>query len=397
MEITENNKIEKISWKSEKRKLVDLKNWEGNPRGAGEKDKEDLTNSLDKFGLAAPIIINTDNTIIGGHFRIRVLKEKGVEDVDVRVPERKLTEQEVSELNLRLNKNLGKWDYDMLANFDEKELLGVGFGSEELDKIFQLDTQEEDEIPDLPDEPISKLGDIYQLGKHRLMCGDATKKEDVEKLMDGKKAGMVFTDPPYNVDYGVSKKLRHEVRTIENDKQSDSEWKDFNYSFIQNIIDFYKGGDIYIWGASSPEGMKQRLWLNDIGFHWSATIVWKKQQLVLSPAKYQRMYEPCFYGWLEKSTYRGGRKQTEVWEIDRPLNSKLHPTMKPVELCTRAIKNSSEREEIVLDLFGGSGSTLIAAEQSNRKCYMMELDAKYIDVIIKRWETLTNKKAQLLK
>jgi len=263
--------------------------------------------------------------------------------------------------------------------------------------MFDLDPPEDiDEVPELPKEPKSKLGEVYQLGDHRLMCGDATKKEDVEKLMDGDKADMVFTDPPYNVDYGVSKNPRHKIRTIENDKQSDSEWKDFNHNFIQNIIDFYKGGDIYVWGAPGPEGMRQRLWLNDIGFHWSTTIIWKKQQLVLSPAKYQRIYEPCFYGWLEKSTYRGGRKQTEVWEIDRPLNSKLHPTMKPIELCCRAIKNSSERDNIVLDLFGGSGSTLIACEQLNRKCYIMELDPKYIDVIIERWEKFTGRQAKKL-
>jgi DNA modification methylase len=221
------------------------------------------------------------------------------------------------------------------------------------------------------------------------MCGDATKEEDVIKLMDGQKARMVFTDPPYNVDYGVSKNPRHKIRMIENDKQSPQEWEDFCKKFFLNIQSF-NTGDIYIWGASGPEGMKMRLWLSEMGCHWSATIIWKKDQLVLTPANYQRMYEPCFYGWFDKSSFNGDRKQTEVWEISRPKNSKLHPTMKPVELVTKAIVNSSKAEDIVLDLFGGSGSTLIACEKSNRRCFTMELDPKYVDVIRQRYDDYVN-------
>ena len=383
----------KLKWHNEKRKVSELKLFEGNPRQANEKEVADLSKSLDRFNLASPLVVNTDNEVIGGNFRLKLLKERGIEEIDVRVPNRKLNRKEAEELNLRLNKNLGSWDNDLLANFNEDLLKDVGFGSEELDKIFQLDL-EEDEVPELPKEAKSKLGEIYQLGEHRLLCGDATKKEDVEKLMGGEKADMVFTDPPYNVDYGSSKNPRHKIRNLMGDNQNKEEWEDFNKDWITNIINNYKGGDIYCWGASGFDGMRQRIKFEQLGFHWSATIVWKKQQLVLSPAKYQRIYEPCFYGWLEKSTYMGGRKQTEVWEIDRPLNSKLHPTMKPIELCYRAIKNSSERDNIVLDLFGGSGSTLIACEQLNRKCYMMEIDPKYIDVIIKRYEQFTGERAK---
>ena len=204
---------------------------------------------------------------------------------------------------------------------------------------------------------------------------------------------MIFTDPPYNVDYGVSKNPKHKIRTIENDKQSPKEWESFCKAIFENFKRF-NTGDIYMWGASGPEGMRMRLWLTEMGCHWSATIIWKKQQLILTPANYQRMYEPCFYGWFDKSTYNKDRKQTEVWELDRPLNSKLHPTMKPVDLCLKGIKNSSKPNDVILDLFGGSGSTLIACEYSERICYMMELDPKYIDVIIQRWEKLTGQKAE---
>lgn len=206
---------------------------------------------------------------------------------------------------------------------------------------------------------------------------------------------MIHTDPPYNVDYGVSKNPRHKIRTIENDKQSPEEWEEFCKA-LYSIFNIYNTGDIYMWGASCPEGMRMRLWLVDMGAHWSATIIWKKQQLVLSPAKYQRMYEPCFYGWFDKSSFGGDRKQVEVWDLDRPLNSKLHPTMKPVEVCERAILNSSQWDDIVLDLFLGSGSTLIACEKTNRICYGMEIDPKYVDVIIKRFEDYSGKKAELV-
>jgi DNA modification methylase len=212
--------------------------------------------------------------------------------------------------------------------------------------------------------------------------------------MDGQKADMVFTDPPYNVDYGVSKNPRHKIRSIHQDNQTPKEWESFNEKIINNIKGVVDEGDIYVWGASGEDGMRQRLWFIDNDFHWSATIIWKKQQLVLSPAKYQRMYEPCLYGWFNKSSFVADRKQTEVWEIDRPLNSKLHPTMKPIDLCTYGIKNSSKVSSKVLDLFLGSGSTLIACEKTNRKCYGMEIDPHYCDVIVERWENFTGKKAK---
>lgn len=384
--------MDKLSWRSEKRQISELIPAAYNPRKLSEDQQKQLNLSLEKFDVADPIIINADNKIIGGHQRIAVLKTRGISEIDVRVPSRQLTEDEEKELNLRLNKNTGDWDFDLLSNFDEDMLKDVGFSSKELDKIFQLDAQAKDDEVPTNVESVSKLGDIFQLGPHRLMCGDSTSASDVALLMDGKKSAMIHTDPPYNVDYGVSKNPRHKIRTIENDKQSPEEWEAFCKSLFE-IFKCFNDGDIYMWGASGPEGMRMRLWLVESGAHWSATIIWKKQQLVLSPAKYQRMYEPCFYGWFDKSSFGNSRTETEVWDINRPLDSKLHPTMKPVELCEKAIINSSKRDDIVMDLFLGSGSTLIACEKARRVCYGMEIDPKYCDVIIKRWEEFTGQKA----
>jgi len=373
-------------------KLSEIKPREGNPKAHWI---EGLKASLEEMGYIEPIVVDEKNVILAGHGRLKILKEMGKKKAKVIVI-KGLTEKQKRKYLLLSNKigERGGWDYELLANFSEEEIFGGGFESEEIDRIFGLDVKEDEFEMDVPEEPKAKLGEVYLLGEHRLMCGDSTKREDVEGLMDGKKADMIFTDPPYNVDYGSSKNPRHKIRNLVGDKQTKNEWEDFNRKWIQNVIDFYGGGDVYVWGASGPEGMKQRLWLNELGFHWSATVIWKKQQLVLSPAKYQRMYEPCYYGWSRKSSYVGGRKQTEVWEINRSLDSKEHPTMKPIELCSRAIKNSSKRDDIVLDLFGGSGSTLIACEQLNRKCYMMELDPKYVDVIINRYEQFTGEKAK---
>jgi len=199
----ERKRMERITWSNEKRKISDINPAQYNPRQLTEKHAKDLNTSLERFNLADPIIINADNTIIGGHQRINILKQRGMTEVDVRVPSRQLTEHEEKELNLRLNKNLGEWDFDLLAGFDKEMLLDVGFDSAELDKMFQLEPDaKDDEVPEAPDTPISKTVDIWLLGRHRVMCGDSTKIDDVEKLMDGKKANIAFTSPPYNL--GVS-------------------------------------------------------------------------------------------------------------------------------------------------------------------------------------------------
>ena len=252
--------------------------------------------------------------------------------------------------------------------------------------------QPTDKIPDVSDNPVTRPGDIWLLGKHRLLCGDAVNEADVQRLMDCQTADMIFTDPPYNVNYGGQIIDRHRNRKIINDNLSNEDWEMFCKKLFENFKKYNKG-DIYMWGASGPNGMKMRLWLVEIGCHWSATIIWSKQRFVFGPAKYQRMYEPCFYGWFDKSSFVGDRKQTDVWNFNRPIVSDLHPTMKPVDLCAYAIKNSSLPGQIVLDLFLGSGSTLIACEQVDRICYGMELDPAYCDVIVRRWEDYTWQKA----
>jgi len=370
-----------------------------NPKNPKMHDDKLIKESIQDLGFVDDIVVDENNVILSGHGRLKALKELGTKDgteIDV-IKISGWTQEQKDRYLLLSNKSVekGGWDFEMLAQIDKELLKQVGFESQELDKIFKDLNKDDDEVPEVPEKPTSKLGEIYQLGKHRLVCGDALKRDDVEKLMNGVKANMVFTDPPYNVDYGVSKKQGNKIRKIKNDNLSADDWEIFCKSLYE-IFRQYNKGDIYMWGASGPDGMKMRLWLTEIGCHWSATIIWKKQQLVLSPAKYQRMYEPCFYGWFDQSSYCGSRKETEVWEIDRPLNSKLHPTMKPVELCEKAITNSSKRGDIVLDVFGGSGSTLIACEQLDRKCYMMELDPRYTDVIISRWENFTKLKAKKL-
>jgi len=374
---------------------------EYNPRELTQDQHQDLKDSITRFGFVDPLIVNTHkerkNILVGGHQRLRIAKELGYKDVPC--VEVDLTPDKEKELNVRLNKNTGQWDWDALANhFDVGELLEWGFSEDELQFTEPEEVQgltDDDDVPEV-EESITKQGDLWILGEHRLLCGDATKKEDVERLMDGQKADMVFTDPPYNVGYGETKNPNWKIREIKNDKQTPEEWDSFCHKMF-DIMKDYNTGDIYMWGASGPDGMKMRLWLTEMGCHWSATIVWKKQQLVLSPAKYQRIYEPCFYGWFNKSSFVADRKQTEVWEFDRPLNSKLHPTMKPVELCSYAIKNSSKNNTRVLDLFLGSGSTLIACEKTNRKCYGMEIDPHYCDVIVKRWEDYTGKQADRIR
>jgi DNA modification methylase len=389
--------------------IDDLKPDPANPRRISDQELETLTRSINEFGLVDPIIARReDKTVIGGHQRLLAVRKLGYPTVPVVFAD--LTLEQARLLNIALNKISGSWDQELLARLlaelnavPEVDLTLSGFADDELQKLLKSldarDKRERVEVFDLDDAikaaqvaPVAKRGDLWRLGEHRLMCGDATNPEDVQRLMAGQKTEMVFTDPPYNVDYGSSKNPKHKIRSIQNDKQSDDEWHRFCLATF-DAFRRHNTGDIYMWGASGPEGMKMRLWLTELGCHWSATIIWKKQQLVLSPANYQRLYEPCFYGWFDKSSYRGDRKEVEVWEIDRPHDSKLHPTMKPLELCERAITNSSQAGNLVLDLFGGSGSTLIACERLGRACRMMELEPLYVDIAVMRWEAFSSQKA----
>ena len=377
-----------MKWHNEKRNISDLIPAEYNPRKWSDIDTKNLTQSIERFDLADPIVINKNNTIIGGHFRLKILKEKNLTEVDVRVPDRELTAEEERELNIRLNKNLGQWDFDALANFDEDLLKDIGFDSKELDKIFQLDTKpEDDDVPEARTTDI-KLGDMFQLGEHRLLCGDATQRADVERLMDGKKADMVFTDPPYGVSYdgGVMTKR---AKLIGDD--TTGLYEPCCLMAMEYSVD---DAPLYLWHAG-VKGIAAAAAAAAAGYEIRCEIVWNKNhaQFGALSAQYKQKHEPCYYCFKKGNSARwhGPTNEVTVWDIDRSVKNEFHPTQKPVELATRAIRNHDA--ESVLDLFLGSGSTLIACEKTNRKCYGMEIDPVYCDVIINRWEKYTGNKA----
>jgi len=410
-----------LTWITEKRNVADLNPAPYNPRKWPDKETKDLEVSLERFNLADPIIINKNNTIIGGHFRVQIYKNHGKTcEVDCRVPSRLLTEHEEKELNLRLNRNLGQWDFDSLANFDEDMLKDVGFDSKELDRIFQLDARPDDD--DVPEKPpaITRLGDLYQLGRHRLLCGDSTKQEDVARLMDGKQADMVFTDPPYNVNYsGCGKETS---TTIENDDLSEGAFRQFLCDAFNNYQAHLKAnGAMYVCYASRTHREFEDA-VNAAGFEVKNQIIWVKLVASMGWGDYRWKHEPILYcrRRSQKSDFYGDRSQYTTWEEEKSDEELLkyvkslikkdengnstvwrfhresqykHPTQKPVALVEKAIANSSTRGSTVLDLFLGSGSTLITCEKTNRICYGMEIDPVYCDVIVKRWEDYTNQKA----
>lgn len=374
-----------INWKIEKRNIEELQGYDKNPRRFTDKGLKDLKKSLQNCGDANIITINADNTVLGGHARLTVMKQLGYTEVDVKVPEKQLNEKQVQEVVIRLNANTaGEWDLDKLqADFELDELQEWG-----LDIEFETLEEEkeivEDEVPEEV-ETRAKRGDIWQLGNHRLMCGDSTSITDVEKLMNGEKADMVFTDPPYGVDY----------KGINNDNRSGLE--DLLESAFSNMkLNSKEGASIYCFHSDKCADIFHIIFRKYC--HFSSMIIWKKQSLVLSQTDYQSIHEPCLYGWFDngKHNFYADRKQTSVWEYERK-SVEGHTTPKPIDLVANALKNSSKKDEKVLDLFGGSGSTLIACEQLNRKCFMMELDEHYCDVIITRWENLTGKKAVLIE
>lgn len=398
------------------KKLSDIKLAPYNPRKIAKEEKEKLKRSLIEFGYVDPIIYNKRNMfVVGGNQRLTVLRELAKEDperwdIKYDMVEEDLDEEMEKALNLALNKISGEWDFpklkELLVELDTGafDIEITGFSLDEIKSFvdYAVDASDDgfdvDEAEKQIDEPKTKRGDVYILGNHTLMCGDATNKEDVKTLLNGRKANMVFTDPPYNVGYVNTKNKKYtshqsgKHKSIINDEMTQEEWVKFNLALVEVMTEFCDG-DLYVWGAPGPDGMRQRIAFIDAGLHWSATIVWKKQAFVMSRGNYQRMYEPCFYGWKKKSSFVAGRNKTEVWEVDRPMRSELHPTMKPIELCAIGIANSSNSGDSVLDLFGGSGSTLIACEQLKRDCMMMEISETYCDVIIRRWEEFTGKTA----
>lgn len=373
------------------RKISELIPAEYNPRYLSDEANEQLKASLKRFGAVDPAIINTHpdrlNIIVGGHQRLKVAQSIGWEEFPC--VEVNLDPQKERELNIRLNKNTGAWDWDSLANyFESEDLIEWGFTTDELfggDEVEELEAEEDDY--EIPEEVQSDfvLGDLIEIGEHRLLCGDSTDSDQVAKLMNGEKADMVFTDPPYNVDYGNSNNPRHKSRTILNDKKTEGDWDDFVISYMSNLLAF-TDGNIYI-SMSDKELGHMQLAFEQCGGRWASFIIWVKDRLVLSGKDYHTRHETILYGWNEKVENRlrvEDRKQDDVWEIKRPSTSDLHPTMKPIELIERMLTNSTRKGMDVLDLFLGSGSTMVACHQLKRKCYGMELDPKYCQVIVDR-------------
>jgi len=371
------------------------------------------------------VTIDTDNTIVAGHQRVRAMIAMGKqnEEIEVRVPERKLTPQEFKQYLLISNKVTGEFDEDMLAEFDKELLADVGWESKEIDKIFSDDGEDGidgDKEAAKIDQPTAKLGDVYELGRHRLMCGDSSKVDDVEKLMGGGQADMVFTDPPYNVNYSGRGKITS--NTIQNDNMDEQSFRKMLGEWFASYKRSMKPeAPMYCCYASRTHREFEDA-LNDNGFEVRNQIIWVKKVASMGWGDYRWKHEPIlychqvgakmpFYGdrkqyteWTEEMTDEELLKHVKamvtkeeegdstVWRLHREMKYD-HPTQKPIKLVSIAIRNSSKRGDIVLDLFGGSGSTLIAAEQLNRNAYIMELDPKYVDVIIMRFEKLTGQKA----
>lgn len=372
--------------------IESIKPYKNNAKQHPKEQIEQIKTSIEMFGMDDPIGIWKDE-IVEGHGRLIACKELGMTEVPI-IRLDHLTDEERKAYTLAHNKLTMNSDFDIdilndeLMNFDTIDMSDFGF-----DLDFDIEEEQEiveDEVPDVPEEPKAKLGDIYQLGNHRLMCGDSTKEEDVAKLMNGVKADMVFTDPPYNVAYEGGSKKRE---MIKNDKMDN--FYDFLYDVYINCYNFMKeGSPIYVC-HSELERVNFTKAFTDVGFKMSSIIIWAKNNSTFSMNKdYKQKHEPIIYGWKEgKHIWVGGNCEDTLWEIKRPVRSDLHPTMKPIELCARAINNSSNKNNIIYEPFGGSGSTLIASEQTNRICYCMELDPKYVDVIIERWENFTGEKA----
>ena len=358
----------------------------------GDKEFEKLKNSIQNFGYVELIVVNVanNNTVISGHQRLSVLKHLGETEVECVVVE--LSENEEKALNIAMNKVAGAWDEQMLADL-LKDLDAVqfntdltGFDRAEIENLFSniYDKKVKEDNFDVDTElkqPVfSKLGDLWLIGKHRVICGDSTGEEVYARLMDGDRANLVLTDPPYNVD------VEETAGKIMNDNMGDQEFYNFLLSAFRcmhaNLAD---DGSIYIWHADT-EGLNFRKAFKDAGFYLSGCCIWKKNSLVLGRSPYQWIHEPCLFGWKLKGKHQwySDRKQTTVWEYDKPRASKDHPTMKPITLMSYPIKNSTMTNGIVLDPFLGSGSTLIACMQTERVCRGIELDPKFVDVIVKR-------------
>jgi DNA modification methylase len=392
-----------IAW----RRLDELIPYARNPRTHSDAQVAQIAASIREFGWTNPVLIDGASGVIAGHGRVLAARKLGLEQVPVielaRMSEAQKRAYVLADNQLALNAG---WDEALLRLelTDLSELgfdLGlIGFGEGELERLIAGDSRtgltEDDAAPALPEQAITRPGDLWLIGEHRLLCGDATVLADVERVLDGGLADMAWTDPPYNVDYGSSAKdkLRRKNRPILNDNLG-SGFEAFLHEACANILRVTKGA-VYVCMSSSELHTLQRAF-TAAGGKWSTFVIWAKHTFTLGRADYQRQYEPILYGWREGHDHYwcGARDQADVWFFDKPVRNDLHPTMKPVALVERAIRNSSKSRDIMLDPFGGSGSTLIACEKAGRQARLLELDPKYCDVIIQRWQAWTGEQAKL--
>ena len=407
MEKSINNDSPKpITWTEKTLQVADLRPWERNPRRIGGSAKAALKRSLADLGQFAPIIAQADGTIVGGHQRIQAMKELGWESVRVTIPSRELTVDEFKRVLMSDNLPYGEFLADILTeDFNRQELIEYG-APDDLMKMFDKQLRggatDPDDTPEVQERIISKLGDIWLCGDHRVMCGDSTIADDVTKLMDGKKADMVFTDPPYGVSYADKNKYLNAISRgnriqthIENDHMNLEDTSDFifkAFTMIKNNL--AHRSSYYITAPQGGDLMMMMMMMQEAGLTLRHCLIWMKNNHVLGRTDYNYKHEPILYGWNEVHDFYGeGEHKFSVWEIDKPLKYDLHPTMKPIALIVNAILNSTKSGQLVLDIFGGSGSTMIACEQTKRKCLMMELSPAYVDVIVRRWQTFTGKEA----
>lgn len=378
--------------------IKDIRPYEKNARN-NKNSVEKVTQSIKEFGFKVPIVLDKNNVIVCGHTRYEAAKKLKMAAVPCVIAD-DLTENQIKAYRLADNKvaEFATWDFDILKDelfaIDDIDMSDFGFDLEFGDDEEQ-EVQEDDYITEIPKEPKSKRGDIYQLGRHRLMCGDSTNIADVEKLVDGKKVDMLLTDPPYNVDYEGKTK---EKLKIENDKMSNDNFRQFLIDAFRNANSVMRDGAVfYIWHADS-EGYNFRGACFDVGWKVRQCIIWNKNSMVMGRQDYQWKHEPCLYGWKDGASHNweNDRKQTTVIDMQKPNRNDIHPTMKPIQLFDYQIKNNTKKGDVVLDLFGGSGTTIMACEQNGRVGYSMEYDARYIDAIIDRWEQFTGEKAILI-
>ena len=377
-----------------KLKISDLKQHPKNPRKHPKELLERLKRSIGEYGFTNPVLVSKDNKILAGHARCKAAKELGISEVPViRLDFEGAKADAYVIIDNKLNE-LSEWDIPLLESLikdiekSDFDVTLTGFDLTEIDELFSKSDDKEgkddgyDVTKALEEASFVNQGDVWILGKHRLLCGDVTNSEDVKALMDGKKANLILTDPPYNVGFESANGLK-----IKNDKQDSEKFYNFLLSSFKNMASsLADGGSAYIFHADT-EGLNFRKAFIDAGFHLSGVCIWEKNSFVIGRSPYQWGHEPILYGWLKtgKHKWYAGRAESTIWRYDKPKKNADHPTMKPIPLLCYPIKNSSAVNSIVLDTFGGSGSTLIACQQMDRICFALELDPKYASVIVRRY------------